>query len=116
MASALRHKPGAAAWIGLALGPLAWAASQQVGYLLAGLACGPTGWRAILAVNGVAALLALAGAALCWHARRHGGADEGESRAERGFVGGMGAALGLLFATVIVAQALAGLFFQACER
>ncbi|MEK0085196.1 hypothetical protein [Benzoatithermus flavus] len=116
MATAIRHKPGPLVWTGLALGPIAWAASQQLGYLLAGLACSASGRNAIVAVNVAAALVALLGAGICWRGRRHGGASGGEARAERGFSSLLGLGLGLLFTTVIVAQGLAMLFLQACER
>lgn len=116
MATAIRHEPGPLVWIGPALGPIAWAASQQLGYLLAGLACGASGRNAIVAVNVAAALAALLGAGLCWRGRHHGGSTEGETRAERGFSSMLGLWLGLLFATVIMAQALATLFLQVCER
>jgi hypothetical protein len=70
----------------------------------------------MLAVQAAGVVLALVGAGLCWRTRCHGGSDRGDARAERGFVSDIGTALGLLFAAVIAAQGLAGLFFQVCER
>lgn len=116
MPAATRHAAGFSVWVGIALGPLAWALSQQASYVLASLRCGPGGSHAVLVVNAMAALVALLGLALCWHGRRTpaGFQPTGSARAERHFLAGIGMALGGLFTLVIVAQGLAGVFFNAC--
>ena len=103
-------------WGGLFAGPLAWAASTQVNYLLVSWQCThevpivPT-----LAV--VLAIGALAGGVLSWRA---GGGETGstpkpEAKTDH-FVATLGVLAAALFALVILMQGLAGLILDGCVR
>jgi hypothetical protein len=109
-----RHRLGPAGWLALAVGPLGWALTQQVSYLLASFGCAFGRPGVVLAINGMGALTALAGAGFCWRARHRAPAPE-ESRAERGFLAGLGVLLGLVFALAMLGQGAAALFFTGCE-
>lgn len=105
-------------WAGLVAGPSAWAASTQINYALALPQClsglSPTTWIALLL-----ALVALAGAGLSVLAYRHTGiVPEDGVRKPRTevFYALVSIGTGVLFAMVILMQALAGVIFTGCER
>jgi hypothetical protein len=106
-------------WAGVFAGPVAWAANQQVNYMLASGTC-RLGTAAVVAVAIAFALIPLGGVWLSLRAwRRHGGPD-GQDIDRDGqpgnFLAGLGVTLSLLFGLVIVMQAIAGLVFDGCER
>jgi hypothetical protein len=104
-------------WGGLFAGPLAWAVSTQLNYVLAPWGCAHD-LRIVPAVAVVLAVLALAGGALSWRAYTCGGASfkaERDVRTER-FVAMLGIMAALLFALVILMQGAAALILNGCER
>jgi hypothetical protein len=116
MATFTRHSIGTAVWIGILLGPLAWAASQGASHVLASVLCGPTGSLAALALHGAGVAGALLGAALCgWSlSRAKVERPSAAPRSEHRFMAGLGFGICLFFAIVTLAQGLAGLFFGGC--
>ena len=102
---------------GLVLGPGAWAISTQANYVLAGLQCG---WRVYPTpfVGLALALLALGGGVLSWRAWQAAPAEREpqRSRETERFLAGLSLLSALLFASVILLQAIAGLVFTGCER
>jgi hypothetical protein len=105
----------ALAGAGLFAGAAAWAAHQQLGYILAARLC--RGDEAWLPVLGVAALLALlGGAAMSWLALRQtspGGPDAVRARRFVATLGLMGASL---FGFAVVLQMSAAAFLAPCAR
>jgi hypothetical protein len=113
MAGETRHTITPGLWAGLALAPLAWFVSQQVSYSLASFCI----WgrsSVILAIHGVALVVAGLGILICWRGFRGTGAHGG--RTERHFLCGTGALLGTILMFAILAQGAAALFFPGCER
>ena len=105
----------APAWAGLLAGPGAWAVATQLHYVLVPWACAHgIAWALVPALAASFAALAGAGAALSWQARRMAPAEDEENQTHR-FLGGLGAALALLFAGLILLQGLGGAFFTGCE-
>jgi len=105
-------------WAGLVAGPGAWALSTQANYALAAPQCllgvFPVPWLALLL-----ALVALAGTWLSLQAyRRVETAPASTLRKPRTevFLALVSIGAGLLFATVILLQAYAGMVFTGCER
>ena len=105
-------------WAGLAAGPGAWALSTQANYALAAPQCllgvFPIPWLALLF-----AVLALGGTWLSLLAYRQAEAAPASGlrkpRTEV-FLALVSIGAGLLFATVILLQAYAGMVFTGCER
>ena len=105
-------------WAGLALGPLAWALSTQLNYILPSWQCGrhayPVPWIAL-----ILAILSVAGAWLSFLAFRNMEVSPADlprkPRTER-FVSLVGAGSGALFALGILLQGFAGIVFIGCER
>lgn len=105
-------------WAGLVAGPGAWGASTQLNYALAMPQClsglSPTAWIALLL-----ALVALGGAGLSFLAYRRTEAEPElgvrKPRTEV-FYALVSTGLAVLFALVILMQALAGVVFTGCER
>ncbi len=105
-------------WAGLASGPLAWAVSTQLNYVLPSWQCAhrayPVPWIAL-----ALAVVAAGGAWLSLGAYRTAMANPvglpRKPRSER-FVSLIGLAAGALFAVGILLQGFAGLVFVGCER
>ena len=112
-----RHTVDATLWLGAALPPFAWGASQLVSYVMATTRCDPAQVDLIRIANGVALLAAALGFALCWRGWRTapGGSTVEAARAERSFIAALGMLLAALFALVILAQALATTFLSGCQ-
>jgi hypothetical protein len=103
-------------WGGLFAGPLAWAASTQINYMLVPWQCAH-GVPIVPTLAVVLAIVALAGGVLSW---RSGGGEAGsrpepEARTEH-FVATLGVLAAALFALVILMQGLAGLILDGCVR
>jgi len=106
-------------WAGLAAGPFAWALSTQGHYAGVPWACGnPVRFMPLTAA--VLVLVALSGSFLSWRAWRNRRADpviqSSPSGAPHGFIAGVGALGGILFAAVIAMQGIAALILTGCER
>ena len=115
MTAATRHTVGPVVWTGLALGPIAWAASHQVSDFLAGWMCDPARYHWPLAVNVVGVTAALLGAALCRYGRTPEESGHiGRPGAERRFAADLGVLLNLLFAATILGQGIATLLLPPC--
>jgi hypothetical protein len=117
-----RLPPGAAAgaaWTGVLGGPLAWFASQQVGYALVPWACHGGSLLAIHLVNLAGLLVVILAGAMAWHDWRRPGrhvSDEGAPpEGRRRFLGLAGLMLCLLFGLAIVAQAIGAFVFEPCQ-
>jgi len=89
---------------GLALAPIAWAASLGANFALAPLACAGHGKGLLLLVSTLALSMAAAGGVLAW-----------TQRSLNRSLALSGAVLGAFFAVVIVAQALPNLLLGGCE-
>jgi hypothetical protein len=106
-------------WAGLAVAPAAWALSTQGNYTLANWTCGR--WPNLVVFVALAlALSALIGGVLSWRAWRSSGAGaeillHADDR-PHAFLALLSAGLALLFAAVILMQAVAGLVLSGCER
>lgn len=99
-------------WAGLALGPGAWGVYTLAGYAIASTVCARH-WVALLSMAAALAILAICGAglsALSYKAL----AAKGDG-APHALLAGVAAALGALFATVILLQGSAVLLLG-CER
>jgi hypothetical protein len=95
----MRHTITPSLWTGLALGPAAWISAQQLGFLLASF-CVSGGPGLILGIHTVALGLAGLSIFLCLQGWRGTGTHGG--RAERHFLGGVGAMLGAICALAIL--------------
>ncbi|WP_406858406.1 hypothetical protein ABEG18_12590 [Alsobacter sp. KACC 23698] len=106
-------------WMGLALGPGAWAVNTQANLILTPFACA-AGRPWPVYVSLALALVSLAGAvasAVVWS--RAGGLARYRERGDGKpglLLAGIGVGSGLLFALVILTQGAAGLVFIGCER
>jgi len=99
-------------WAGLALGPGAWAVYTLAGYAIASTVCARH-WVALLSLAAALAVLAVCGAGLSALAYRTLAGDrDGTPHA---LLAGVAAALGALFAAVILLQGSAVLLLG-CER
>lgn len=101
--------------MGLALGPLAWAISSQLNYVLVGWQCTAQiriiPWLALLLM-----VVALLGGFASWRAWSDLGGDPRPQHMEtRRFVSAVSVMISGLFAAVILMQALAGFIFDGCE-
>jgi cytochrome bd-type quinol oxidase subunit 2 len=101
------------AWSGLVVGPVAWGVHHQVGSDLVYYDCTRYGPGLVLALGIACALVALGGAWLSWRVRAPADSNASASLRFGALISALGA---LLFAVVIVAQAVAGLFFGGCEQ
>jgi len=106
-------------WIPVLAGPIAWALTQQVSYMLAPSACW---WRRhyLLAIPPIVTLLLLAGAALLawnrWKREPEGSTEKGDPRASRSrFMAQFGFWSCVWFAVVIVATAVPNLILKVCD-
>jgi amino acid transporter len=90
--------------VGLFLAPIAWFASLEANFALAPLACTGRGKSALLLVSACALILAMTGGLLGW-----------TQRSFHRRLAFAGAAMSLLFALVIVAQAIPNLLLGGCE-
>lgn len=105
-------------WIGVALGPGAWAVNTLLEYALAPFWC--TRRTLVLAVSAaILALVALCGAALSWRSARMSLSFEWAQPGggtPRSFLAWVGAGSGVLFALVIANQFMASLMISSCLR
>jgi hypothetical protein len=99
-------------------GGIAWFASTQANYALAGWACA-AGVPWLTPVLAVALMVAALGSGvLSWRAWGHGDAapGDGATAQPRHMLAGIGVLSAILFALVIATQAAAGLVLSGCER
>jgi hypothetical protein len=105
-------------WLGLALGPAAWAVNLQTIYAITPHACArPTPATVILSI--VMALIAITGTLLSLHAiRRDAAAEWTETQGGRAqnFMAWVGVGSGIIFALVILNQLAAALMISPCLR
>lgn len=108
----------AALWAGLLLAPAAFLANLELGYALVPAACRINSARPVHAVHLVCLLLAIAGVLIAYGNRRSAGelgAGVDGRAARTRFMGGLGIAVGLLFALVIVSQSIPGFVLSPCQ-
>jgi hypothetical protein len=98
-------------WAGLALGPGAWGIYTLAGYAIASTVCARH-WVTLLLMAAALAVLAICGAGLSALSYRALAKRDGAPHA---LLAGVAAALGALFATVILLQGSAVLLLG-CER
>jgi hypothetical protein len=105
-------------WLGVALGPTAWAVNLQTIYALAPHACArPT--RVTVIISIVMALLAVSGTLISLRAVRHDAAAEWtevQGGRVRNFMAWLGVGSGAIFALVIGNQLAATLMINPCLR
>lgn len=106
-----RRQRLALAWSGLLLGPIAWAASVQLGQALPHPECGGS-FPASATVAGLATLLSLLGSALSWRVSGIRRDEEGWV----GFLGSLGVLMGMSVGFALLLQAMAGLLVSPCAR
>ena len=108
----------AALWAGLLLAPTAFLISLELGYALVPAACRTGRTLPLHLVHLACLLLAVVGILV---ARGHRGpsdvteADANNHTAQAWFMGQLGVALGLLFALVIISQAIPGFVLSPCQ-
>jgi hypothetical protein len=106
-----------APWAGLIAGFLAWASGQQVSALLVAPSCALGRPWPVLATGLASLLLAGAGMIVSWRVWRSGGAGESEpEQGNRRFIGALSTGLAAIFILAILAQSLAALLLNGCER
>jgi len=107
-------------WAGALAGPIAWALSQQVTYLLATLDCSYGRDFPLSPVMVATLLLALGGGALSWRNWRRAGEglpDEGRGTLSRSrFLAAGGLLISGFSALMIVAEWLPIFFYRQCQR
>jgi hypothetical protein len=105
-------------WIGVALGPAAWAINLQTIYVIAPHACArPT--SATIALSVVMAIVATSGTLLSLRGiRRHRPAERAEAQGgnARHFMAWLGVGSGAIFALVILNQLTAAMMISPCLR
>jgi hypothetical protein len=111
--------PDVLLWLAALAGPLAWAATEMLGYALAPTACW-SGRQFFLHLIPVATLLiAAAGAALArlrWRAEPSGSTETGDTRqSRRRFMALFGFWACLGFAVAILAQEVPNLVLRVCD-
>ena len=105
-------------WVGLALGPLAWALDTQLQYSLVSGAC-TQGLLLFVAMAAVLMLAAFAGALISWRAARIDVASEWRDESGGGprpFMAWIGAGSGIVFGLTIADQLAAFLVVNTCLR
>jgi hypothetical protein len=109
-----------ALWVGVLLGPAAWAAQQQALYTMVPWACRTGHAAALHAVSVAAVIVAAIGALVArrnW-SRAGGGEmdddDRGGARARSRFLALLGLVASAFFALVIVAQGIASFIVRPC--
>ena len=111
---------GAAPWIGLFSGPIAWFLSTNLGYTFSVFACGWATLATALPLTIVLAGISVAASALAqrgWQAEPRDTPIESEaSYLPMKLVAGAGIALGILFGVIILLQASSTLFMAGCAR
>jgi hypothetical protein len=109
-----------ALWAGVLAGPVAWALSQQVTYLLATLDCSYGIDFALSPVMALTLLVAAGGAFLSWRNWRRAGRelpDEGGGVMSRSrFMAVTGLLLSAFSALIIIAEWLPIFFYRQCQR
>ena len=103
--------------LGFFAGPAAWAAHQQIGYMLVRAGClSGVLWVPVLTL--IAMAVTLAGGYLSWMPWRHSEESEAKSDAMRThrFLALLSVLFALLFALAILLQGVATLFLNACQR
>jgi hypothetical protein len=105
-------------WIGLALGPIAWAINLQTIYAMTPHACAkPTSVTVVLST--MMAVLAIAGTLMRWRATcRDGPAELAEMQGgrARNFMAWLGVGSSAIFALVILNQLAAAVMISPCLR
>ena len=105
-------------WLGVALGPVAWAINLQAIYALTPHVCArPSSATIVLSV--VMALIAAAGSLISLRAVRRDAAaewSEAQGGRARNFMAWLGVGSGLIFALVILNQLAAALMISPCLR
>jgi hypothetical protein len=105
-------------WIGLALGPIAWAINLQTIYAMSPHACAkPTSATVVLST--MMAVLAIAGTLMSWRATcRDGPAELAEMQGgrARNFMAWLGVGSSAIFALVILNQLAAAVMISPCLR
>src|SRR3954462_813051 len=109
-----------AEWVGVFAGPIAWAIHQQLSYSLVPWVC-HTGHRFVLYLTNVFFfLMAIAGGVLSWtiyeKLKREAAATPSLDIARQRFLVTLGMMTSALFASIIVAQALANFFINPCQE
>jgi hypothetical protein len=105
-------------WIGVALGPIAWAINLQTIYAMTPHACAkPT--SATVGLSTMMALIAIAGTLISWRAtRRDAPAELAEMQGgrARNFMAWLGVGSGAIFALAILNQLAAAVMISPCLR
>ena len=115
----LREPRGVAAlWFAVLAGPVAWMLGLNAGYSLVRVACAKQNMLYLHAVSLAALLLALAGGWVAWRewgraGREHPGEGVGPVPRSR-FMVAVGLLASALFSLTILAQWVAGFFFNPC--
>jgi hypothetical protein len=105
-------------WVGLALGPMAWAVATQLQYSLVWGAC-THDILLFVAVAAVLMLAAFAGALISWRAARVDVASEWRDESGGGprtFIAWIGVGSGIIFGLTIANQLAAFLVVNTCLR
>ena len=105
-------------WLGLALGPLAWAIDTQLQYSLVGLGCSHD-ILLFVAVTAVLMVTAFAGALISWRVARIDAASEWRDESGGGprtFIAWIGVGSGIIFGLTIANQLAAFLVVNTCLR
>jgi hypothetical protein len=115
-----RRRSTFAEWFGVLAGAIAWAMQLQANYALVLKACADGSKLWLYVSSAVFLLLALAALfvsrRIVANERGNGPSDTDERAAHRAlFMGKLGTLTSLLFAFVIIAQALPVLFFNPCD-
>lgn len=108
----------AALWIGLLLAPTAFLMNLEVGYALVPTACRSGRMLPLHLVHLACLLLALLGILVAQRLRAPtdiSGAEENSRTSQARFMGRLGVAIGLLFALVIMSQAIPGFVLSPCQ-
>jgi hypothetical protein len=106
-------------WAGIAFGPLAWAADEQLSYALTYHACSTGAVWQLHLISVVTLLVALSGAVIAWNclqALPQSSNDEGGETADRShFMAIAGMVLSLSFSVLIVAAAIPRFVLSPCH-
>lgn len=108
----------ASLWTGLLLAPAAFLANLELGYALVSTACRTGRTLPLHLVHLACLLLAVLGILVAQRNRRLSdvpGAEENSRTAQSRFMGQLGVAVGLLFALVIMSQAIPGFVLSPCQ-
>jgi hypothetical protein len=116
----IRARAELALWTGLLGAPAAWSAHLTASYAYAPHACRTGGSIAVLhLISLVCVAVALAGGVISYQEWRHfdprsPDKTDGGPIARRRFLGALGAIAGAFFTLAMIAQVIAGFFFDPC--